>query len=927
MPAAEPEVSRLAPKEAALARVGTLLAGKWRLDGLLGRGGMATVYAATNKTTRAKVAVKILAQDLATDPVVCERFVREAQIANSIQHPARVAVVDDGRSEEGEVFLVMELLHGQTLDQLARDKEKPRSLEENLAVFIPVLELLGECHAAGIVHRDIKPANIFVTQEGQVKVFDFGVARLREAHAGAEYTKQGTVLGTPAFMAPEQALGLADQVDGRADIWSVGACLYTLITGKRVHQARSENESMVLAATAAAESIAVIAPDLPVEVVALVDKALAHDREQRFSDAKAMVGALATLLAALRTGQVTSAKRGQGDVVVVRRGGAVATEDEEANSPEGRARTSEALKSIWKQLTQCIAVRRHYGVSHAMAMQPMAGALDEISHVLTARPDSLTWTVSPYAFVYDKTPLWPDDKAALVRMSFTLFSAGLRQMQFKPGLTLEELGRFLSVISRDPKSGLLLTDDPIADLWSQRFQHVAHAAVDSFVSGSAEEIESFEGEADDVARDALKISMVTKGIDQTESAGSLEARAIRANLLAGLTAATEVASSLSIDAGTRLALGAQVGLLTNRRSERFVEATAAALVEAEYLGDEALVTKALGKWSDATIGRGEQDTAFERFGAISKAVAAFAPAPMAESIDKKLSLAMFDRAKLEAIVKQNVVRGTAAAGGKPNGPVGNWTIRGMKRALELLGDDPFFTTAVNHWLADVYGDFSSVLFGYVKRWAAPHAPALAAIIEKSPTLPATRLLEVFREIPSAEADVAIGGGLRNPELEVKRAALAMVKGDAVAADLSALLGHSDKEFRCQLLAAISKLRMRSLGPTIVRRIQLSSFKSMDTSEKKAWLSCLFALNAKRAAEIALEMLQHAPVVPSEANDLNRIVALDVLAKAEAREALPSVQAAAKKIWWNTPPVREAANAAIAALNRPPASPDGTEKSP
>src|SRR6202042_2540683 len=157
---------------------------------------------------------------------------------------------------------------------------------EGLWIAAELLDVLKGFHEQGIVHRDIKPANIFITRENVVKLLDFGVARMREA--SGEATRAGTALGTPSFMAPEQAMGLADGVDGRADIFSVGATLYALLSGQRLHQGRTDNEAFILAATTPAPSLARVAPDLPVEVIGIVDKALAWDKRSRFDNATHM---------------------------------------------------------------------------------------------------------------------------------------------------------------------------------------------------------------------------------------------------------------------------------------------------------------------------------------------------------------------------------------------------------------------------------------------------------------------------------------------------------------------------------------------------------------------------------------------------------------------------------------------------------------
>src|SRR6185436_3698504 len=160
-----------------------------------------------------------------------------------------------------------------------------------------VVDCLASCHAINVIHRDLKPANIFITREGVVKVLDFGVAQFRDANA--ERTATGTALGTPAYMSPEQAMGLVDQLDGRADLFSVGAMIHALCTGQRINQGRTEAEALIVAATTPVPSVARIAPDLPVEVIQLIDKALAFDRRNRYGTALEMQQALLSVAAIL----------------------------------------------------------------------------------------------------------------------------------------------------------------------------------------------------------------------------------------------------------------------------------------------------------------------------------------------------------------------------------------------------------------------------------------------------------------------------------------------------------------------------------------------------------------------------------------------------------------------------------------------------
>jgi serine/threonine-protein kinase len=271
------------------ARLGFTLRGKYRLDRVLGVGGMASVYVATHRNQK-QFAVKMLHPELSIREDIRTRFVREGYAANSLHHPGAVAVLDDDVAEDGSAFLVMELLEGAEVEALWRSVA-PVPLAASLAVIDQLLDVLAAAHAKGVVHRDIKPANLFLTHEGTLKVLDFGIARLRDA-AGDRATHTGMLLGTPAFMAPEQALGQSSDIDGQTDIWAAGATLFTLITDRPVHEAINAQQIMIKAATTPARSLGSVAPQIHPSVIDVVDRALAFRKADRWPTAGAMREAL-----------------------------------------------------------------------------------------------------------------------------------------------------------------------------------------------------------------------------------------------------------------------------------------------------------------------------------------------------------------------------------------------------------------------------------------------------------------------------------------------------------------------------------------------------------------------------------------------------------------------------------------------------------
>jgi eukaryotic-like serine/threonine-protein kinase len=271
--------------------VGEVLAGKWHLDALLGSGGMAHVFAATHRNAY-RAAIKVLRPELVGDRGLCARFLREGYAANRVGHRGTVRVVDDDFTRSGTPFLVMELLEGETLGaRLARCG--PLHPSEVLLIGEELLDMLAVAHRRGIVHRDLKPENLFVTREGYLKVLDFGLARVREgSRQRVNSMRFGSVLGTPAYMAPEQAKGDWYAVDDRTDLWAVGATLFTLATGRFVHEGNTKSAQIEAAVTLPVRPVQELAPRLPVALAAIIDRALAFEPEQRWPSARAMLRAV-----------------------------------------------------------------------------------------------------------------------------------------------------------------------------------------------------------------------------------------------------------------------------------------------------------------------------------------------------------------------------------------------------------------------------------------------------------------------------------------------------------------------------------------------------------------------------------------------------------------------------------------------------------
>ena len=270
--------------------VGRILGDRWKIVREIGSGGTATVYEAVHRNGR-RVAIKVLRPELLGNRAARKRFESEGYAANRVQHPHAVAVLDDGQEADGTVFLVMELLDGNTLTTPLREGRALPLVVVGM-VGMRVLDVLAAAHDHGVVHRDVKPGNIFVTRDGQIKLLDFGVAHVGERFGMSVITKAGATIGTPEFMAPEQAAGRVDDVDALTDIWAVGATIFQLLTRRLVHEVPAGKNAIIVAATTPAPPLRSLAPHISEELAQVVDRALAFERSQRWPNARAMRQAL-----------------------------------------------------------------------------------------------------------------------------------------------------------------------------------------------------------------------------------------------------------------------------------------------------------------------------------------------------------------------------------------------------------------------------------------------------------------------------------------------------------------------------------------------------------------------------------------------------------------------------------------------------------
>jgi serine/threonine-protein kinase len=265
--------------------------GKYEIQELVGEGAMGCVYRAVDPVLSRVVAVKVMNDAIARDNELRERFMREAQAAGSLQHPNVVTIFDFGETE-GHLYIAMEFVDGIDLEQIL-ERRTSLPLEDRLGIAIDVLLGLSYAHKRGVVHRDIKPANIRLTEEGHAKIMDFGVAHLESA----KLTKTGMMVGTPNYMAPEQVT--AQKVVPATDIFSLGAVLYELLSGRKAFGGDSLHNVLFKVVSEDPAPLAIIEPDLPVALDGIVKRALAKEIANRYQNAVEMANDLMAVRAKL----------------------------------------------------------------------------------------------------------------------------------------------------------------------------------------------------------------------------------------------------------------------------------------------------------------------------------------------------------------------------------------------------------------------------------------------------------------------------------------------------------------------------------------------------------------------------------------------------------------------------------------------------
>lgn len=937
-------------------RVGRLVGGKWRLDALIGVGGMAAVYMATHRNGSMS-ALKLLHEDVARNTEVRERFLREAYIANKVNHPGTVRVLDDDKDDDGTPYIVMELLRGESVEGKATKAGGRLSVAETLEILDQTLAVLEAAHQQTIVHRDLKPENLFWTDQGQIKVLDFGIARLREENS--RKTQTGMVMGTPAFMAPEQAMGRWNDVDARTDLWAMGATAFTLLTGLPVHDAETAGEMLVAAATRPARSLARVLNNAPFALVALVDKSLAYERDNRFPDATAFRRELAKIRAgvnehAISKSMLSPAQQIMPATVVGEAANALlfappdqADENERVETYDPSLSTDDEIARMQKcfsALQHALVATRQYGTEHPEAKRRFDEAFREFASGLMTCEVALSWNLTPYSFSARDQVVW-EPEPPWNRIPYHFFADGVRMMGLSPGFDEVEFKAWLKLLLIDPLSDLSPDDDLVTMLWDASFEHLFFQAVDSFAEGNQDQRARYEADRAQVlagAHQDHRIGLAESMKDGADSGGAARAlkggkspakntaleksrelfkvlargeaadaeaaaRVANLNVLEESPDEAEAARALSVDGTAVALLAARMEIDVAGTSERFVVAAAEAFVASAKMGRSAAVTGPLRRAVDS-LSSGSPVKAIDMILELRDAVAVDGNEIDTASLRDTITSEVLSPQTLLEILRGSTKLAEDAKAEylkSVTRVLGCIQTQHVEAALQFLPEAP-------------PGAIQDLLLDFIRKIGRGYEAKIGELFPKLGVDIALAMVRLLAGIDTPAAKEAIGGAVQSPYALVRIEALGHVEGAAgsrLRTEMRKLLEDPDPEVRLATLRAMESHNIAIAGPFLVLRIQEETFSKLPLEERKQALQALCKLRAKRGEEVCMELLSNSTLFRTRASDETRELAAQFLAEVAASDPafflLDSV--AKSSVFKNSKRVRDAAAAAVLRL--------------
>lgn len=877
--------------------LGARIGDGWRLRAVLGTGGMATVYEAEPPAGGEIRAAKVMHPGMIGNVDLRRRFDAEAALMLRVDHPNAVLTYGTGVTPDGCPYYMMERLYGVTLESLLSSKGGQIPHDEGLLIADQLLAVLTMCHREGIIHRDIKPANVFLTREGEVKLIDFGVARVegQEDQIG----ESGSRLGTPAYMPPEQAVNQTLGIDARSDIFAVGATLFRLLSGKRPREASSGEEAFILAATTPPPSIARAAPQLPLSVIRLIDRAMAWNPNDRFASAEAMRVDIAHVLAADESVDEVEPAR-QGSLKASLR--ARVAEDEDSLDEETKAEKAKSLRDLFRLMSSVFGTSMQYAWDHDQCTARREKTSEAFLDELARWPEGLTWTLRPYSFDYQGATVWEPDSAQ-DDIPYNLFSSGFREIRLRPSLTRDELDRFFRLMLTDPVRDLPPDDDLSTVYLESQFPGIDAALVTSFdVDLLLDKVEVQE-----------ELAQLRAEIEQ-QLAADLDEQGDVAQMMADLgQSALKETDALALDL-EQSALDQLAPPMDQARSADALEVVRSRFEREHDTWDARTFMVLADAFEDA---RGDGDAVLvtnafhERFSADVEADDAAGMSDVLLGAAEQL-----DAEALPPFLAGAITRGSSAL------LIRFWAGREPSPTLELVLDampPAIYPVLFGGFRDDYPGRIADALRSYVARNIEGYERVVGEALPGASEALASELIDLLASIDTPAARTALQRASKHPSLRIRLAAVTPIihlASEVTASEVEALLRTDEVSIRNAVLELLTTKPAPGIAQRLVTLLRDPLTHGRPLMERQRMFMVLFESAPRDAEQLACEVVQRHGMFSDDQLDASRRLAVELLGTYGASEqALAAARYASRSWWWNTRALRESARKSFEQIER------------
>ncbi|MFT6396218.1 MAG: serine/threonine-protein kinase [Bradymonadia bacterium] len=888
-------------------RVGQILSG-WRLDAPIGRGRVAAVYAASNQDG-GRAAVKVMSPEFKGDERVRRRLFREANISRFIEHPAAVDVLLNDITKSGEPFLIMPRLFGRDITRLIELHNGHLAATSTLLIALEALDFLQFCHEHGVHYRNLAPFNLYLTVEGEIRVFDFGSAFV--AGEPGRQSLQAFNSDLHGYIAPELLISEDALGDHRCDFYSLGACLFTMLTGRQIGD--SSGEAGWTDQTAPdipgripygkIPALASLAPNLPAALCALVDRAVSHSPSDRFSSAAEFRAAVAEVLGASSVRLVNNADDRQLALKAIL--AKFYSSAEELDREEtGAWRSAEVLRKLFRLVENVLYAARRHGWEHGETTVRLEYLVENVLEAVSDDDEGMFWIVRPYSFEYRGEAFWEPDNP-YDKITYNIFDAGFRKMHLLPGLDEDECKEFLRWLTLDPDEDLALEDDLATMFWQREFKFVRCELVSAVVLQDVEDYERLDNELQDMKADAIDhlratIAARLSGDEGADEAADREEEQVE--YVVARTSLLDMAPALLTELDT--AAQQMVPLWRGR----LAEIMSVSLVDARERGDSEMVMRPYATSVRVAIESDRLSDALALFAGISESL-------NDPEVTAELARPFIENGRFVDVMRRLVPHNVRYVYGDELPFLADrlkllleWTPREhMPAVVEALGRCHDRTIL-------------GLLLDYVSSNAGGFETELGKQLSVVDPLLGTNLLAILTEHLSAATIDAISHAFESKHAKIRVEAaevLARYAPSRAYRELRKLIRHEDVRIRQRAVETIGRNKLTEGARDLLDRLAERGFHQLPLAERRAVMATAVAITDDEGEFKLAELVKSHGLTADENLDSSRLAAVEILADSAFSEgAVDALRAAAKKRWWNAKELQSAAaKAAVVVAKR------------